>query len=74
MLNEQFTWLTPFSQQESPELTWRDRRNGGTERLGFGVSFSFRRAEKRESCSVRLRYSVPPFVKPLPPLTSVASC
>src|SRR5713101_2509303 len=25
MLNEQFTWLTPFSQQESPELTWRDR-------------------------------------------------
>src|SRR6058998_2285338 len=26
MLNEQFTWLTPFSQQASPELTWCDRR------------------------------------------------
>jgi hypothetical protein len=24
-VNEQFTWLTPFSQQESPELTWRTR-------------------------------------------------
>jgi len=27
MLNEQFTWLTPFSQQASPELTWCDRSN-----------------------------------------------
>ena len=26
MLNEQFTWLTPHSQQEMPGLTWRNRR------------------------------------------------
>jgi hypothetical protein len=36
MLNEQFTWLTPFSQQESPELTWRDPR---TRREAYQVSF-----------------------------------
>ena len=29
MLNEQFTWLTPFSQLESSELTWR---TGATEK------------------------------------------
>ena len=33
MLNEQFTWLTPFSQQEPPGLTWRNR--GGTENTEF---------------------------------------
>src|SRR5947208_13421047 len=32
MLNEQFTWLTPFSQQASPELTWCDQRNAEAQR------------------------------------------
>ena len=25
MSNEQFTWLTPFSQRDKPELTWHTR-------------------------------------------------
>jgi hypothetical protein len=29
MVNEQFTWLTPFSQQAQPELTWRNQSREG---------------------------------------------
>ena len=29
MVNEQFTWPTPFSQQEPPGLAWRNRRARG---------------------------------------------
>src|SRR5438093_582563 len=54
MLNEQFTWLTPFSQQASPELTWCDRRNAET-----AVCVASRRPSNRSS-SVRLRSSAPP--------------
>jgi hypothetical protein len=36
MVNEQFTWLTPFSQQAQPELTWRNqRRRGAKNELGL---------------------------------------
>jgi hypothetical protein len=34
MVNEQFTWLTPFSQQAQPELTWRNRSHGDAETHG----------------------------------------
>jgi hypothetical protein len=39
MVNEQFTWLTPFSQQAQPELTWRNQRREGAEpRIDFAPS------------------------------------
>jgi len=53
MLNEQFTWLTPFSQQESPGLAWRDRSNGDkTEQsIRRGAAKRRRRPVKHERTS-----------------------
>jgi hypothetical protein len=40
MMNEQLSWLTPFSQQVAPGLAWRSRGHGELNNFSFAVEWT----------------------------------